>query len=237
MLSIALCDDEEIFLNLYEQRVRKYMNKFPIEYRIEKYCCGEDLLNSNIEYDFYFLDIQLPGIKGIKLAESIREKYGSKAFIVFVTSDETTVYDSFMVDAAGFVRKHNMDCDFENTMERIVKKWIKTMTIYEFSDGMKKIYKRAQDIMFIEVFGHKMILNCVSDKFEIRETIGEIIKKLPKEEFAEPHRGFIINYQYVDYIEGDGVYMKNGIRVPLSRRKNKEVRNDYVRFLRRTAGV
>ena len=237
MLNIALCDDEEIFLDSYEQRMGKFMEKFPIDYKITKYSSGEDLLDSGIDYDFYFLDVEMPGIKGIKLAEYIREQYGSDAGIVFVTSDETVVYDSFMVEALGFIRKYNMDCDFERTMERIVRKWMQKMTIYEFSDGSRKICKQAKDIMYIEVFGHKMILNCVDEKLEIRETIGQITQKLPMEEFTEPHRGFLVNYRYVRYIEGDSVYMKNGIKIPLSRRKNREVRNDYIKFLKQRAGV
>ena len=43
-------------------------------YRIDKFTCGEDLLNSShSKYNVIFLDIKMQGISGIHTAKEIRE--------------------------------------------------------------------------------------------------------------------------------------------------------------------
>ena len=51
----------------------------------------EILKTENSPYDLYILDIEMPGMNGLKLAKSIREK-DSRALFVFLTSYTRRMY-------------------------------------------------------------------------------------------------------------------------------------------------
>ena len=80
-MRIAICDDEKIF----RDQIKKYILEVSSDSTIEEFTCGDDLADSDSNYDIIFLDIEMPGISGIETAEKLREN-GSDADIIFLTS-------------------------------------------------------------------------------------------------------------------------------------------------------
>lgn len=75
------------------------------------------LLANQLDPDVIFLDIEMPGLKGIDAA---RELSGSsKALIIFVTAYEDYALKAFQVDALDYLQKPINDKFFANTLKRI----------------------------------------------------------------------------------------------------------------------
>ena len=84
-MQIAICDDEKSIGLILKEKIKKLLP----DAVIEKYLSGDELIASGCEPDILFLDIQMPGMSGIELAETIvRRGYPCK--IVFLTG-----YDDF----------------------------------------------------------------------------------------------------------------------------------------------
>jgi len=62
-----------------------------------------ELIN-NLEYSVVFLDIDMPGLKGIDLARQLKEKENSPA-IIFITAHEEFAVDAFCVNALDYLLK------------------------------------------------------------------------------------------------------------------------------------
>ncbi|ACL22413.1 LytTR family two component transcriptional regulator /response regulator receiver protein [Desulfitobacterium sp. LBE] len=62
-----------------------------------------ELIN-NLEYSVVFLDIDMPGLKGIDLARQLKEKESSPA-IIFITAHEEFAVDAFCVNALDYLLK------------------------------------------------------------------------------------------------------------------------------------
>ena len=83
MIRIAICDDEKEIQLLIEEYLH---NILKIEYEIEKYSSGEELLQANFkDIDILLLDIQMGKLNGMDTARKIRE-VDNKMEIIFLTS-------------------------------------------------------------------------------------------------------------------------------------------------------
>ncbi len=90
----AICDDEEFFRNELKNFVSEYGNEMDINVSIDLYDNAKELMNNILskskEYDLLFLDVEMPGMTGIEMADALR-KIDPWVCISFVTS-----YDAFL---------------------------------------------------------------------------------------------------------------------------------------------
>ena len=118
-ITVGVCDDNSL---VCESICKKILEVRP-NYQIDTYLRGEEILSSKKEYNIIFLDIEMPGMNGLELADEIRSRCGNTPDIAFVTAKENAVYDVFRYNALGFVRKSVLEKDFEEMMGRFLKKW------------------------------------------------------------------------------------------------------------------
>lgn len=62
-----------------------------------------ELIN-NLDYSVVFLDIDMPGLKGIDLARQLKDKKDAPA-IIFITAHEEFAVDAFCVNALDYLLK------------------------------------------------------------------------------------------------------------------------------------
>lgn len=82
MLNIAICDDEPSFLEQAERQIICYPN---LKFDVDVYTDSDQLYKKlkKDKYDIYFLDIDMPNLDGITLAEKIRERDDYAILIFF----------------------------------------------------------------------------------------------------------------------------------------------------------
>ena len=73
-MKILICDDEMIFLNEIQKKVKDYFEKRKIDVLLKIYNNGEDLLKlcKNEVVDVILLDIDMPRIDGFQVAKNVR---------------------------------------------------------------------------------------------------------------------------------------------------------------------
>lgn len=231
MITIAIVDDEKEFADTYRSMLQDFFKDVNMEVCVSWFESAEELFKREEAFDLYFLDIEMPQMDGMMLAKKIRKKYGLLPEIVFVTSKEMAVFDAFSVDALGFIRKAFLETDFERTMEKYVQKWKSRNQKYEFKTEDMLIYKSEEQILFAEVYGHRLLLHCADGIYEMRGTIDDLARRLPEENFVNPHRGYLVNCRYIEHIENDILILDNEMRIPLSRRRRDEVRKKFLQYM------
>ncbi len=97
---IAVCDDEQIFIDDVVAKLKEQSEQC----EILEYTSGEELLDSPLDFNIIFLDIEMAGINGINTAFLLRErKYDG--MIIFLTSHTEFMPDAFKVKAFRFLDK------------------------------------------------------------------------------------------------------------------------------------
>ena len=78
MFRIGICEDDKYFSSQLEKIITIKFFQNNIDWKVECYNSGEDLLNEILNRedrcDIIFFDINLPGLNGIETARKIRER-------------------------------------------------------------------------------------------------------------------------------------------------------------------
>ena len=158
--------------------------------------------------DLAFLDIELPDMKGIELAEKLRDIKPDMA-IVFITAHQEYSLDAFKLYASDYILKPIDEERVKSTFLRIYKmleisKKSNTSSYTEPSRisinlGDERIFIKLNEIFYIERSGRHTLIFCTNGKYKTRQTLQEMEKHLGKM-FFRSHKSFIINTDRIEKI-------------------------------------
>ena len=105
---IYICDDDELFLKRLEKEIADWIEKEGENCILKVYSKGGELV-SDIEKEagLYMLDIDMPDVPGLQLAEQIRHK-DLQATIIFVSNHGEMVFEAIRYAPFRFIRKERM---------------------------------------------------------------------------------------------------------------------------------
>lgn len=116
---VALCDDDEIISSKIMEAFNNELHVHNLEATIDYYSSGDVLIEAAKEkhYNLALLDIDMTPLNGFDTAQSICS-ISSDTRIVFVTSHEELVFDTFEYTPFYFIRKKY----YENGVKKLVNK-------------------------------------------------------------------------------------------------------------------
>lgn len=157
-----------------------------------------------------FLDIQMPGMTGLELAQFLCE-LPYKPLLIFATAFDEYALEAFEVDAIDYMRK-------PFTQERVAKAFAKALKVLssevrpvaaetrETFEPCRKIplYRgesiipTAPDmIIFIRSEEGELLVQAMDGRYRTRCTLNELELKLAPSGFVRPHRSYLININHV----------------------------------------
>ena len=137
----------------------------------------EILKTENSPYDLYILDIEMPGMNGLKLAKSIREK-DSRALFVFLTSYTRYMKDVFDVVTFDFIEKPISDEKLLQILERAATYLNITSQHFSFGYRASRYSLKYDRILYIEKKGRQALIHTFEDVYKTNMTLEEIWKQL-----------------------------------------------------------
>lgn len=185
-----------------------------------------------LKYDIIFLDIKLSKMSGIELSNIIREK-NKNIDIVFVTGFFKYALHGYKVRALQYLIKPIKVKDLyyclNSTLDRISSEEEDSSLVLEA--GKKVIKLDYNEIQYFIMFSPYIDIHTSTEKITIRKNIGEIEKILPSEYFIRCHRSYIVNVRYIKSIIKNNVLLENGVKIPISRGKYKEVNDTFINYI------
>ena len=235
-LKIAIVDDESISLEMISSIIITTFEKFSQPIVADKFVSALDFkkMLSEKTYDLVFLDIDMPEIDGIELAKTLKETKNPPT-IIFVSNREERVFDSFIVNPFGFVRKSNLLKDIPLVIESFTKKINSAPKdkVVEFVTKRKMYSIPLDQILYFESF--KDYQNVYrKDKNEIitlNLTMDDLEKKLKDNGFIRIHKSFLVNHSAIEKIDGLHVILVTHKKLPIGRRRLQEVKETYLKLL------
>jgi len=224
-MQIAICDDNKVFLDDIHDKLTKLL---PEEVEYLRFESGDAFLNADVEPDFLFLDIEMPGTDGITLKDLL-DSSDKKTRIIFLTNYDNRMREAFGNRVIGFLNKPVDIDDLKNITDKILRDIQKR--VYEFDINNKHVMIPVDDILYIESDDKYTYLNTVKkERYCIRRTMKEWIEDLPEELFCRINRSYIIHYDLC----------KNGIKkillpdnreVEVSRLYRDKLKKGYTDYL------
>lgn len=235
MFNIAICDD------CYTDRVKlltdteEYLKKNNIEFFIDAYESGKDLLDAFVktEYDLLLLDIVLGDFNGIKLAERIRA-YNRKTVIVFISDSREFALDGYSVRAMAYLLKPLDKAKLFDVFDKLLAQGVAKVagTVDVKCDGIT-LGLSTDKIVFVESHDKKLIFHLIDgNKMETKAKLDEYDNKLSGlNNFLRCHKSYLINMDYVSMVKGNVFTLKTGESVPIPKEGaaiRKKAYYDYI---------
>ena len=231
MLNIAICDDESSFLEQAEQIILHYPNtKFDIDVYNES-----QQLYSNLQknkYDIYFLDIDMPDLDGISLAEKIREK-DDYAILIFFTSYKEYMESVFKVQPFDYLLKPlNREKTWE-TLTKAIRHLNGHPNQFNYLNGKTDFVVATNDIFYFEKQKRKVIMHGKIGEQSFYMDTKSLLSKLG-DDFVQIHTSYIVNSYYVSAVKKRAVVIQtnNGpVELPISGKFQKSCKNQILAML------
>lgn len=235
MLFCAICEDESYFALELKAMIETYLREQGLEAEIQVFASGEELLKAKREPDIVLMDIRLPGKNGIEVTERLRNAgYGSQ--VIFITSYREHVFHAFDLDAVHYLLKPVKREKLYSAMDKALKRMgygsEKRVLIMK---GGTAFQVRTRDILYCEVFDHRVFIHTKTESFQVSDTLDAFEKRLD-DRFFRCHRSYLVNMDAVmEKREGQAIVMGGG-KVLISRRKQQEFTDRLLRACRKGEG-
>lgn len=227
-MKVAICDDEKVSRDSVVSCIEDYIHDRKAEFDYEVFESYTEFKDRIDEFNVFIMDYEVPEIDGMTFARMIREKYGENKGIIFVTSFESIVYETFEVRALRFLVKPLKKEKFFEAMDAYLKTNIVTKRITVKSDGKIEAID-SSDIYYVEVMRKDLFIYRENDAVSCRETIDSLEKELEGFGFFRSNRSFLVNLDKVQTFDKSVITLKNGDTVPLSTRIYTDFKREIVK--------
>ena len=190
----------------------------------------EILKTENSPYDLYILDIEMPGMNGLKLAKSIREK-DSRALFVFLTSYTRYMKDVFDVVTFDFIERPISDEKPLQILERAATYLNITSQHFSFGYRASRYSLKYDRILYIEKKGRQALIHTFEDVYKTNMTLEEIWKQLNPKSFVHIHSSYIINLYNLDRKDNEIAIMRNGEKLHITKGYRRELAMRHYEFV------
>lgn len=184
---------------------------------------GYEFLDTEEEFDAVLMDIDMPGLNGMEVAEKLREK-NKTIDIIFTTNLPQFAVDGYKVQALDFVIKPVTFPNLSFAMEKVVEKKrniVNGSFFLRIGGFARRIHN--EEVLYIEMVNHYIVLHETDmEPVRIRGSLKMIDDLLNPEIFVKINSGIIINISKVSSFENGLVLMEDGSNLPLSRSHKKD---------------
>ena len=241
MVRIAVCDDVSECLDSAIKLLNLYQSKrCAVKIETKGFNTSVSLLEhiaADNRFDIYLLDIIMPEINGISLAQKIRT-YDENASLIFLTSSSEFALEAFGVSAVQYILKPIDKKRLFPVLDKIIVSYIREdndFILVSASDGgrVKTLYsqiimiEQAKRVMRFHLLGGE-ILESKMIRVPFKEAVSQLLKD---NRFLHVHQSFVINMAHVKKLSSQSFVMKNGITIPIPKPKSTEAKNIYFEYL------
>jgi DNA-binding LytR/AlgR family response regulator len=218
MIRCIAVDDETPALEILEDNI----SRVPFLQLVKKcknaYQAMEVLRQEPI--DLLFLDIEMPGISGLRLLKDMTEK----PMVIFITAYRQYAADGYDLDVLDYLVKPVSFERFQRAANKALeyqelRRREKVFLEYIFIQSEYKLTKVfVHEILYIEGLGNYIKLYRAGSSRPILSKLSmkAIGKKLPAGKYSRVHKSFIVMLDKISSVHSDSI-MIGETEIPLSR--------------------
>jgi len=237
MWLIGICDDEQ----MHRQHIRELCERFfednPQSHEYVEFTSGEELLlyqeRSQGMLHLLFLDIEMGGVDGIEVLRKVEDADWIWR-IVFVSSHEEMVWDSFSIKTLDFARKPVAYPQIEKWIRTAIRENRENILLEYMDQGVQK-YIALEDIYYLAAEGNYTILHEKSNVTLLGENLKQWQQKTEDVSLVRIHKSYLINMLHVKKWEAAKVTLESGTTLPIGRQYAKEAKGTYSSFVKKQA--
>ena len=186
------------------------------------------------EVDAVFLDIQMPGLTGLDLAQ-VLSRFRSPPPVVFVTAHEEHAVAAFELRAVDYVLKPVREERLAEAVRRVVEAGGPApsgdVQIPVERGGVTRFINRSE-ITHVEAQGDYARLHTAEGSHLVRTPLSSLAEQWAPAGFVRIHRSVLVALPHVEEVRSEGGRVSvviGGVELPVSRRHTRELRSVLTR--------
>lgn len=185
-----------------------------------------------VDVDCVFLDIQMPGLTGLELAQ-VLSRFRSPPPIVFVTAHEAHAVDAFELQAVDYVLKPVRSDRLGEAVRRVVEGRERATGAGQEAQipvergGVTRFVDRAE-VTHVEAQGDYARLHCGGESHLIRVPLSTLEEEWGPAGFVRIHRSLLVSLAHVKEVRMDSgrcTVLVGSTELGVSRRHTRELRD------------
>ena len=216
-MRVLIVDDERLSRNAVASAVRTRKDIELLDSASDAFEALEMLEKKR--YDILLLDIRMPELSGIELADRLNKRGGAIPSIVFVTAHDQHAVAAFEKHAVDYVLKpfsaervhEALDVAIRRTESERAAQLIKVLPQLEtllskptkiaIKTKGRILFVDPADVVIVEAQGNYVLLQRQSGSYLLRESVSTMAEKLKPYGFIRIHRSMLVNSSYVEEIQ------------------------------------
>lgn len=222
-LRCAIVDDDSVFVKLLEH----YLSKVTFMKLTEKYM---DANSASLSLDFnkidlLFLDVEMPGMSGLEFLDTLPVIPP----VIFVSKKKEYGVEAFDHDSIDYLHK---PVSFPRFLVAVNKAKIYFRNSHKPANNNKESLFIRKDrmwvripineISYIKADDNDVIIKASEKIYKTNVKLMDIYSRLPRNNFMQVHRSYLVNLQKIDKIDGEIIEI-NSRSIPVSKLRIKEL--------------
>lgn len=230
MLKIAIVEDEESYISVLQEYLKKYEQDTGEDIEVTVYHDGDEIAAFyRAQFDVILMDIEMKFIDGMTAAEEIR-KVDSTVAIIFITNAPQYAIRGYEVGALDYILKPVPYFTFSQKLGRAVeklkkreRKWITV----QVKGGVMRM--ELADIYYIESQGHDLIYHTKDGTPVTGSTMKSVEDTMTEMDFFRINKCYLVNLEHVEGVQ-DKYAVVHGERLLISRPRMKQFMQELTRY-------
>lgn len=243
MVRVGIVDDAAADRRRLHEALSRFEGQSSVELEVHEFeSAGAYLAAQDKAFDILYLDIDMPGMSGMELAQSIRLS-DSGVVIIFCTNLQQFAVNGYTVGALGFIVKPVEWYTFELFLRRALqavelrcRSKASPPKRIVLKDGAVSRVIDVGDLEFVEVRKHYLLYRVRSrgsdavTTLRTRGTMQAAARELSPYGFSRCSASYLVNLSHVSMVEHMSVHVGDEV-LPIGRTYRDEFKRDFSRHL------
>lgn len=235
MIRVLVCDDNQAIISEIQALLISWEKKHHFTFETECFSSADAVLEqSNKSYDIAFVDVEMPGISGLRLAEGLKD-INPDVLIIIVTSFTNYLDSAMRIKVFRYLSKPiDKERFSRNLFDAVAEYKIISKTITVATKESVHVVK-TKDILYIKGTKNGSLIVTKQEELQTTHKIAEWLEIINQPNcFLYSHTSYAVNLQNVIQFDKQNVTLRKDpehtVNAFMSGRRYSKFRHHFLNF-------